>query len=58
MGRISLGNSNVSLRLASDGESQPIGGFGLNGKVLRNGIGGFDSTKVVVPCRAIFDKYG
>ncbi|HCM2006751.1 TPA: hypothetical protein N3A51_000502 [Salmonella enterica subsp. houtenae serovar 18:z36,z38:-] len=51
-------NSNVSFRPASDGESQPIGGFGLNGKVLRNGIGGFDSTKVVVSCRAIFDKYG
>ncbi|EJW1313332.1 hypothetical protein PCE12_001462 [Salmonella enterica] len=58
MGRISLGNSDVSLRLASNGESQSIGGFGLNGKVLRNGIGGFDSTKVVVSCRAIFDKYG
>ncbi|HDI4956086.1 TPA: hypothetical protein PNO53_000177 [Salmonella enterica] len=55
---ISLRNSDVSFRLASDGESQPIGGFGLNGKVLRNGIGGFDSTKVVVSCRAIFDKYG
>lgn len=58
MGRISLGNSDVSFRLASDGESQPIGGFGSNGKVLRNGIGGFNSTKVVASCRAIFDKYG
>lgn len=55
---ISLRNSDVSFRLASDGESQSIGGFGLNGKVLRNGISGLDSTKVVISCCAIFDKYG
>ncbi len=44
---ISLGNSDASFaspRLASDGERQPTGGSGLNSKVLRNGIGGFDST--------------